>query len=88
MAERVVDLLEAVEVDEDHARLPLGLAVDRAVCLRQERPSVWQPGEVIVVGELLDLVELAREALRDAAQHWYEEDEQDKDDALGDAGDG
>jgi hypothetical protein len=50
MAERVVDDLEAVEIDEQHGALPAVAAavLDRAIDLLAEHDAVRQAGEVVV----------------------------------------
>ena len=59
VAERVVDLLEPVEVhvhERDRAPVTLG-ARDRAVELFVEQPAVGEVGELVVVGLVAQLLE-------------------------------
>ena len=53
MAEVIVDRLEAVQIEE-HQRDRTGPTLGKSfVEVRDQRPAVQQPGEVIVLGEVL-----------------------------------
>ena len=58
VAERVVDLLETIEIEEQHAdsRTARARALECGLELVAEEAPVRQPGEAVVVGELPDLV--------------------------------
>ena len=69
VAERVVDVLEAIEVEEQHGRLQTAALRQRdglGEVLLQEH-AVGQPGERVVVGEPPDLF-LRRARCRDVVE--------------------
>jgi hypothetical protein len=51
--ERLVDLLEAVEVDQDQGELPLAARVSRELLGKPlvQRPVVADPGQLVAAGE-------------------------------------
>ncbi len=58
MAERVVDQLEAVQVDEQHGHaepVSVGARDSQLEVLVEHRP-IWQPGQLVVIGEVGDLL--------------------------------
>ena len=70
VAERVVDLLEAVEI-EQHQREAGAVALRREERLLEailEEPAVRETGERVVQRELLDLLHLAAQSRRDATE--------------------
>ena len=71
MSERVVDLLEAIEVEESTAaRPPLRLTSDEHVLdAVGEEPAVRQPGQAVVQREMLDLVDVRPELPRRPTKH-------------------
>ena len=90
MAERVVDLLEAVEV-EQHQREAGGVALrgqERLLEAIVEEPTVREPGERVVEGELLDLLHLAAEARRNATEQREQGEVQRQEHELQHADDG
>ena len=73
VAERVIDVLEAVDVDQQHRRLP-AVAIDERHFLREallELAPVEQPGQPVAIGELTyeRLAALAFGGVADRAQH-------------------
>ena len=76
VAERVVDLLEAVEVHVDERdRAAMALRVrDRAVELFVEQPAVGEIGELVVVGLVASCSRIVRRSLMSVkvaiAPHW------------------
>ena len=56
VAERVVDALEVVEVDEHHGDLAGGARLERLAHLLAEQRAVGEPGQRVVVGLVLELV--------------------------------
>jgi hypothetical protein len=89
VAERVVDLLEAIDVEQHERRLlPVALCGQNRLLnpVSVERP-VRQPRELVVVGTAFDLLHLAPQPHRDAAQDRCERDEQQQQHRLEDADD-
>ncbi len=70
MAERVVDLFEAINVDEQHSHV--GAMRARALQTRRKLiakiTAIRQPGQAVVVGKLPDLV-FGMLAVRDVLDH-------------------
>ena len=58
MTEKIVDRLEAIQIDERHAQLVLapGGTAQRFGKVRVEGGPIGQPGEAVAIGELLELV--------------------------------
>ena len=56
VAERVVDALEVVEVDEQHGDLARRARLERLAHLLAEQRAVGEPGERVVVGLVVELV--------------------------------
>ena len=78
--ERVVDLLEAVEVDEQHRdRAVRAHALDRALDALVEERAVRQPGEGVVEGEV---AQPPRRAGDDPEQHRVEQREADAEEQV------
>ena len=68
VAERVVDLLEAVEVDQHHRDLRVGRALPREHVGESllEQDAVREPGEIVVQGFVAQAVDEPRVVQRDA----------------------
>ncbi len=86
MAERVVDFLEAVEVDHDHREtgVPRPRVAHRRFGAVVEGGAVGKVGEAVVVGLVLDLLHLSSQRAGDPPQDREEgevEPEQDEEDA-------
>ena len=86
VAERVVHLLEVVDVEQQHDR-PHVAGGERRVDLGAEERPVRQPGQLVVVGAPLDLVHLAPDPERDAPEDRHERDEEEDQHGLEDPGD-
>ena len=86
VAERVVHLLEVVDVEQQHDR-PHVAGGERRVDLGAEERPVRQPRQLVVVGAPLDLVHLAPDPERDAAEDRHERDEEQDQHGLEDPGD-
>ena len=89
MAERVVDLLEALEIDEEHGQslLLAVLGLQRLVEPLAELRPIGEPGQVVVQCLVRDGVELAIHPPRDAAHDREEAEPERQKHALENDGD-
>ena len=89
MSESVVDFLEPVEVDEQHGNALAVLArVDSARDVVVQRDAVRQAGERIVTRLVVDLRNVLAQLPRRARESGQEQDEEEHEGQLEDAGDG